>query len=156
MTPIELTATLHRLIPLTHAMAVEVTVLGAEELVLTAPLTANHNHAGSAFAGSLASLASIAGWAFLHQLAEREGLAAELLLADSRIRYRQPIYENLRAQLRVTAMEQQRFLASLKRGYKARLRLTIGLPDLERPAAQFEGLYVAVPTSPAVPTAALD
>jgi thioesterase domain-containing protein len=139
----QLTAALHALIPLTKAMGVSVALLADEELVLTAPLAGNHNHAGSAFAGSLSSLASVAGWAFLHQLQTRQQLDAELLLADARIRYRRPLRDQLRARLVVTQPEQQRFLSALRRGGKGRLRLTVHLPGPERPAAAFEGLYVA-------------
>ena|SRR5690625_3069635 len=145
MTPAELTTQLHRLIPLTEAMAVEVSALSAEGLTLSAPLTRNHNHAGSAFAGSLYSLASIAGWAFLYQLAQREELAAELVLADGQIRYRRPLSQDLTAELQISVNEQERFLQSLADGHKARLRISVGLPNLEQAAAQFQGLYVALP-----------
>lgn len=147
MTPVDLTSLLHRLIPLTQAMAVEVTALGPEGLSLQAPLAENRNHAGSAFAGSLYALASIAGWAFLHQLIRREQIKAELVLADGRIRYRRPLEQALSAQLRLPANEQQRFLQSLATGHRAKLRLSVGLPDLDQPVAHFEGLYVAIPAT---------
>lgn len=147
MTPAELTALLHRLIPLTQAMAAEVIALEPEGLTLRAPLAANRNHAGSAFAGSLYSMASIAGWAFLYQLLHREKLAAELLLADGQIRYRRPLQQALTAQLQLPAAEQQRFLRSLASGHKAKLRLDVGLPDLGQPAAAFQGLYIALPAA---------
>jgi thioesterase domain-containing protein len=141
----QLTAALHALIPLTKAMGVSVALLADQELVLTAPLAGNHNHAGSAFAGSLSSLASVAGWAFLHQLLAREQLDAELLLADARIRYRRPLRDELRARLVATQPDQQRFLSALRRGDQGRLRLTVHLPDRGQPAATFAGLYVALP-----------
>mgnify|MGYP001260784157 FL=1 len=151
MTPEQLTTELHRLIPLTAAMQVEVVDLRPESLILQAPLDANRNHAGNAFAGSLYALASIAGWALLYQLTQRESVPAELVLADGRIRYRRPVRKTLFAQVLLPSDEQQRFLASLIGGHRTRLRLDVGVPDLEQPAALFQGLYVAVPA--ALPTA---
>lgn len=145
MTPAELTTTLHTLIPLTAAMDASVTHLDTEALVLTAPLSANHNHAGSAFAGSLYALASVAGWAFLHSLLQREKISAELVLADGHIRYRQPIRHALRAELLIPSSEQLLFLQHLQQGRRARMRLDVTLPDQGRDAARFQGLYVATP-----------
>jgi thioesterase domain-containing protein len=145
MTPTELTTALHTLIPLTAAMGASVTHLDPEALTLTAPLSANHNHAGSAFAGSLYALASVAGWAFLHQLLQREKVQAELVLADGHVRYRQPVWHALQAQLHVPSAEQRLFLQRLQQGRRARLRLDIALPDQDTDAASFQGLYIATP-----------
>lgn len=145
MTPAELTATLHALIPMTRAMGVEVTVLTADSLELAAPLALNRNHAGSAFAGSLSSLASVAGWAFLHQLLAGKRIRAELLLADGHIRYRRPVRNDLRATLTLPLPEQQQLLASLAEAGRARLQLSVDLGGEDgRPAAAFKGQYVAI------------
>ena len=145
MTPAELTTTLHALIPMTRAMGVEVTVLTADSLELAAPLALNRNHAGSAFAGSLSSLASVAGWAFLHQLLAGKRIRAELLLADGHIRYRRPVLDDLRATLTLPLPEQQQFLSALADSGRARLQLAVDLPGQDdRPAAAFKGQYVAI------------
>lgn len=149
MNPATLTAVLHGLIPLTAAMGIHVDELDDERIVVTAPLSGNHNHAGSAFAGALYSLASIAGWAFLHQLLAREQLTAELVLGDGQIRYRHPVAGDLRAELRVPRADQEQLLTTLRRGRKATMRLNVALPDAANPAARFEGLYVAVPRAAA-------
>lgn len=143
MNAAELTARLHNLIPLTKAMGAYVAELTDDQLLLTAPLTGNQNHAGSAFAGSLYSLAGVAGWAFLHRLVTEHGIDAELMLADGRIRYRRPLRDELAARVVVAGDDQQRFIATLRRGHRARLRLAIDLPSSGTPAAQFEGVYVA-------------
>lgn len=145
MTPTELTTTLHQLIPLTAAMNVQVEQLQPELLTVTAPLSANHNHTGTAFAGSLYALASVSGWAFLHQLLQRENLVAELVLADAHIRYRHPVKTILRARLRVPLPDQRAFLENIQQGKRARLSLNIALINDEQEAASFQGLYFATP-----------
>ena len=73
-------------------------VLGWRDGVLRlgAPLDANINDKGNAFGGSLSSLMTIAGWglAFL-RLAEAD-LDADIYVADTRVRYLKPVYEDLR------------------------------------------------------------
>ena len=70
-------------------------------LRLLAPLAANINDKGNAFGGSLCSLMTIAGWglSFL-QLAEA-GLEADIYVADTRIRYLKPVYEDLLVEARL-------------------------------------------------------
>src|SRR5690606_33240492 len=63
MTGPETEAFLHAKIPLARAMGVRVERCDSEGLVLTAPLEPNHNHLGTAFGGSLAALATLAGYA---------------------------------------------------------------------------------------------
>lgn len=72
-----------------------------DALRLGAPLAANVNDKGCAFGGSLSSLMTIAGWgvAFL-QLADA-GLEADIYVADSRVRYLKPVYEDLVVEARL-------------------------------------------------------
>lgn len=143
----KLESLLHELIPISRAMGIRVAHLDADSLCLEAPLALNHNHAGSGFAGSLYSLASLTGWAFLRQLVDREGVAAELLLAEANVRYRRPVTADLRAWVRVDAAEQARLLEALRAGRKARLPLEIVLPEPADPAVTFAGSYFARPIS---------
>ena len=70
-------------------------------LRLLAPLAANINDKGNAFGGSLCSLMTIAGWGLTFlQLAEA-GLEADIYVADTRIRYLKPVYEDLLVEARL-------------------------------------------------------
>lgn len=138
-----LQADLHRLIPISQAMGIIVGELAAERLVLTAPLARNHNHAGTGFAGSLYSLASLAGWAFLRQLTEREGLAAELVLGEARIRYDRPAAGDLGAEVVVPVATQRAVLEGLRQRGKARLPLEIAILAGDEGVARFSGQYFA-------------
>ncbi len=140
---IRLEHTLHELIPLSRAMGLKVLALDEETLTLGAPLALNHNHAGTAFAGSLYAIASLAGWAMLRQLVDREDLSAELVLGEARIRYHRPYEGELTASVHLPRAEQQRILDALLLGESARLRLNVHIPDAEQPAASFQGTYFA-------------
>lgn len=81
----EVEAFLHTKIPITQAMGVRVEVFDENHLVLTAPLDLNHNHLGTAFGGSLAAVATLAGYAFLWLALEDRD--AHVVIAESSLVY---------------------------------------------------------------------
>lgn len=64
-------------------------------LRLRAPLAANINDKGCAFGGSLSSLMTIAGWGMVSLTLAEAGLDADIFVADSRVRYLKPVFEDL-------------------------------------------------------------
>lgn len=138
-----LEADLHRLIPLSAAMAVRVRCLTTETLALEAPLSSNHNHAGTAFAGSLYALASLAGWALLRETFHRAGLSPQLVLGHGEMRYRRPVSTDLSVLAHLPAAEQAPLVDRLRRGRRVRCRLEIADPDSE--ATIFVGRFHAMP-----------
>ena len=91
MTGPETEAFLHAKIPLARAMGVRVERCDSEALVLTAPLEPNHNHLGTAFGGSLAALATLAGYAFLWR--ELRDPDAHIVIRRSELDYRHPVHD---------------------------------------------------------------
>ena len=66
-----------------------------------APLDANVNDKGCAFGGSLSSLMTIAGWGLAFLKLAEAGLEADIYVADSRVRYLKPVYEDLLVEVRL-------------------------------------------------------
>ena len=99
---------LHNQIPLARAMGVRVESYDSEQLTLSAPLAANHNHLGTAFGGSLAALALLAGYSLLWlELGDR---AAHIVISESAFKFRRPVCGRLRATWRRPGAEAlQRF-----------------------------------------------
>ncbi|HBK56182.1 MAG TPA: thioesterase [Xanthomonadales bacterium] len=83
--------------PPVRAMAVRAEAFDGSRLRLSAPLAANVNDKGCAFGGSLAGIMTLAAWGAITLRLARAGVAAEVYVADSRIRYRAPLYADLRA-----------------------------------------------------------
>lgn len=83
--------------PPVRAMAVRPEAFDGNRLCLTAPLAANVNDKGCAFGGSLAGIMTLAAWGAITLRLGRAGAAAEVYVADSRIRYLAPLYADLRA-----------------------------------------------------------
>jgi thioesterase domain-containing protein len=77
------------------AMGVRVHALDAGGLTLTAPLARNVNDKACAFGGSLAGLLTLAGWGTLAAALWRDGVAAEVYIAESELKYLAPLYGDL-------------------------------------------------------------
>lgn len=70
-------------------------------LRMHAPLAANVNDKGCAFGGSLSSLMTIAGWGLAFLELAKAGQEADIYIADSRVRYLKPVYEDLLVEVRL-------------------------------------------------------
>ncbi len=139
----ETEAFLHEQIPLTKAMGVQVEGYDNTALVLTAPLPLNHNHLGTAFGGSLATLATLAGYTLLWlELGER---GSHIVIQDSQIRYKAPVRGELRAVApRIPPDLLKEFRRTYAKSGKARLTLAITMVSENKTCVEFTGTFVAL------------
>ena len=84
--------------PPVAAMAIRVAGYEDARLRLRAPLAANLNDKDCAFGGSLASLMTLAGWGWLMLKCAEAGIAADVYVADSHLRYLAPVHADLEAE----------------------------------------------------------
>jgi thioesterase domain-containing protein len=133
----------HGKIPLTKAMGVRVESHDSGGLVLTAPLDANHNHLGTAFGGSLAALATLAGYGLLWlELGDRN---AHIVIRRSELDYRHPVTGPLRAICRKPPeAELATFRTTFAKAGKARIRLEVTVEEAGRVCMTFVGTFVAI------------
>ena len=133
----------HEKIPLTRAMGVTVESYDDEKLVLTAPLEANHNHLGTAFGGSLSTMATLAGYGLLWlELGDEE---SHVVVKSSSIQYRHPVRGTIRAICkRLPPADLAAFRAKYERTGKAGIELAVTIEDGGRVCVDFQGLFVAV------------
>ncbi|HVC37661.1 MAG TPA: YiiD C-terminal domain-containing protein [Gammaproteobacteria bacterium] len=130
-------------IPLTQAMQVHATTLDAHGLTLSAPLAANHNHQDSAFGGSLASLAMLAGWGLLW-LSLDHGRGINIVVRDMHMDFLHLVNGGLRATCALpTIAAWEKFTATLTRRRKARLELRIEIICDAVLCARCTGMFVA-------------
>lgn len=130
--------------PVSRALGVRVREATARRVVLDAPLAPNRNRSGTAFAGSLNAVATLAGWGWVTLALGGEEGGAEVVLQDSAITYHRPAESAFRAVcVAPGADELDRFLATLGRRGRARLRLTVTLVTRAGTVASFTGRYVA-------------
>lgn len=84
--------------PPVAALGVRVVEEDGTRLRLSAPLSANVNDKGCAFGGSLVSLMTLAGWGLVVSRLHAAGIAADVFVADSQVRYLAPLYADLLAE----------------------------------------------------------
>lgn len=141
-----LETTLHRDIPLTRDMGLEVLEWQARQLRLLLPLAANLNHKSTMFGGSLYCGAVLGGWGWLHLALREEGIKdGHIVIQEGQISYPLPV--TCDATVICGAPDEKtwtRFLATYRRYGRARLALQTRVMniDSEDVAVQFEGQYV--------------
>ncbi len=113
-------------IPVTAHMGLRITAWDGEWLRMDAPLTANRNDKGTAFAGSLVSLATLAGWALITLQVEARQGAATVAVYHSEIDYRRPVEGDFQALCRFPEADQaEDFWRQLTVSGKGRLSMTV-------------------------------
>ncbi len=131
-------------LPITLHLGLRVAVANPEQIVLRAPLAPNRNHRGTAFAGSLNAIATLAGWSWLTRFLRHHQLAGQVVLQDSSITYVRPVATDFAATCPAPeAATIARFMAAFHRSGRGRLRLTVELTDEAGVAGSFTGRYVA-------------
>ncbi len=83
--------------PPSAALGVRAEFFDGSSLHLQAPLAANVNDKACAFGGSIAGVLTLAGWGLITLKLKRAGIAAEVYVADSQIRYLAPLFDDLHA-----------------------------------------------------------
>jgi len=130
------------MIPLTQAMGVRMVNYTEGELVLEAPLALNHNHLGTAFGGSLNTLATLACYGLVWL--ELEDPGCHVVIRESSIAFLRPVTGDFRATCRRpddAAMKE--FKERFAHKDRARLRLAATIEQAGIVCVQFEGTFVA-------------
>jgi len=116
--------------PPVRAMALEARAWDGDVLRLQAPLAANVNDKGCAFGGSLASVLTLAAWGLVDARLRAAGHEADVYVADSRLRYLAPLYDDLLASARIAPGEDWvAFVRCLAERGRARLALEADVRD---------------------------
>lgn len=133
-------------IPLARALALQVCRVTPQTMQFGAPLSGNTNDKGSAFAGSLYSVAVLAGWALLSHRLEMEHIGADVMIHESSVHYTLPVHGEFLASANLPESTQlDYFLTALRRARKARLPIAVHITYQDKIAMTLSGSYVAVP-----------
>jgi thioesterase domain-containing protein len=136
--------TLHRNIPITRDMGIRVAAYDGKHLRLTAPLSLNVNDKGTAFGGSLYSLAVLCGWCLLHLKLKEAGLPHNVVIQEATVRYLLPVSQDIEASCHIDDKALTQMFASIEKHDRARLPLEIVIKQNARPALEFSGRYVVL------------
>lgn len=131
-------------IPLAAAMQIEALQFDGQQLEMRAPLAANVNDKGTGFGGSIAALATLAGWSLTTLYLRRQGLDCEVVIAESQQRYLTPVRGDFVARV---ALPEAGVLAHFQARMEARGRGALSLQPVvlcdHEQAFTMQGHYVA-------------
>jgi len=133
-------------IPLTQTMQIELRDYDGETLALAAPLAPNVNDKGCAFGGSLASVATLAGWGLVALKLKALQIDCEIYVQDSTIRYLAPVWGEIVARAALAEGESwDEFLAVLATRGRGRLRVECRVPlEDGKDACTLDARFVAI------------
>lgn len=129
-------------IPLTSAMQVQATAYDGHSLTLRVPLYANINDKGTAFAGSIAALANLAGWALLMLWVEERFGSCQVAIYHSDLRYQKPLKADFTACAKLPDADAlAMFSAKIEEKGRAKLTLAVELTGDDGVAVTMQGAY---------------
>lgn len=132
--------------PPVAAMRLRAVARDGDRLRLHAPLAENVNDKGCAFGGSMASAMTLAGWGLLTLRLAEAGLAAEVYVADSTLRYLKPLYADLVAEASLEpGTDWEAVLRGLRERGRARASVLARVLDPDgQVVAEFTGRFAAL------------
>ena len=143
-TIIELQDFLDKEIPTARFMGVKIAGYDGNELRVSAPLSPNTNHHGTAFGGAIASLGFLCGWAYIHLRLQQEEVEAGLVIHKTEVEFLAPVKGDFQAVVKLKSeSEWQTFRSALMTNGKARLQLTPRIFSADILAAQLCNSYAA-------------
>lgn len=138
----ELQQTWHRDIPPAAAMAIEVAGYDGRTLAVRAPLSANRNVHGTAFAGSLFSVCVLTGWGATWLALRERGLSGSIVVADSQIKYRKAVSADLVCRCTTEPQSLDAAFAEFAASGRTTLPLSCTIHTGDKLAVAFDGAYV--------------
>ena len=141
----QLQQTLYTDIPLARAMGLRVAAYDGQTLQLAAPLAPNVNDKGTAFGGSLYTLAVLCGWSLLRLKLNEAGMQQKnIVIHEANTRYLLPVSGELHAACTLNGDVLTEFMQPLQKKGRARITLTVAILQQDRTAVEFTGQYVAL------------
>ena len=137
--------TLEHEIPLTQHLELRVLSYDERGLMLGAPLAPNINHKRTAFAGSLNSVVTLAGWGLLWLILQEQEIAARVVIQDSSCSYLRPVNDDFTAFCqKPTSTEIAKIAETLRKRGRARIELHVEVRNAADVAVSFTGRYVMI------------
>lgn len=135
--------TLEHEIPLTRHLQLQVLTYDEQGLTLGAPLAPNINHKRTAFAGSLNSVVTLAGWGLLWLILREQNIPARVVIQDSACSYLRPVSGDFTAFCQKPAPDEiAKVSEALRKRGRARIELRVEIRNASEVAVTFTGRYV--------------
>lgn len=128
-------------IPLLQSMELSFSEFNDHCLRVDMPLAPNVNDKNTGFGGSIAALATTAGWAVISLILRRLPRHYHVLVAESHIRYLSPATANCYALASVTDSAKSAFINVLQEHHSGRITIQSVVEQDGKQVAVFTGTY---------------
>lgn len=133
-----------REIPITRHLGLRVDDYTGAELRISAPLAPNVNDKGTAFAGSLNALMTLAGWGLLHLRLFEAAQPCDIVIHRGELEFARPVRSDFRAVAVVTESDWERCLERLRARGRGRIPVATRIETVNGIAASMQASYVAL------------
>lgn len=130
-------------IPISDKMGIKISQYTGYRFEVSALINANLNPSEFMFAGSIFTMATLAGWGFIWMLIKERKLEADIVLVDSHIRYVSPVKERPRAVVSIETLSGD--FDRLAKGRRGRVIVEVNVYSGETLASTFTGTYMLFP-----------
>ena len=136
---------LYKHIPLAEHLGLKIEQFTGNDFSIFAPLEPNINDKGTAFGGSLYSIAVLCGWGFLQLKCNAAKLKVETVIHKAQVKYIIPAHGAFTAKTSLDEAEWGHILPILKKGQKIRIPLNVDVFCKGEKVLSFMGKYVVQP-----------
>ena len=136
---------LYKHIPLAKHLGVTIEQFTDKDFSIFAPLEPNINDKGTAFGGSLYSIAVLCGWGFLQLKCAQAKLKVETVIHKAQVKYILPVEGAFTAKTSLDETEWSHLLPVLQKGQKVRIPLNVDVFCDGEKVLSFFGKYVINP-----------
>ena len=134
----------HKTIPLSKAMALEISYYDGKKLMTHCDADFNQNLHHTMFAGSIYTLATLTGWGWVYlALQNEQDLTGDIVLAEANIKYHSPIQGLAYGQVVQSNVSGE--YENLRQNKKVRINLVAHIYCGEKIAATFQASYAVLP-----------
>ena len=116
-------------IPISDVMQFEIVELSDNSIQVRAPLAPNVNIHGTGFAGSIYSLAVLAGWAMCMHIITTEKIDGDLVVGKAEIKYRSAVTGDIDCRCVIDESVRQSFIERIATSGKAKVELEVVVGD---------------------------
>jgi len=132
----------HKTIPLSKAMDIEISYFDQLQLVTQCDVDFNKNLHHTMFAGSIYTLATLTGWAWVYLQMQQREINGDIVLADANIRYHAPLKGVAHAKVSINDVTGELSTSNVNK--KSRIKLSVNVYCGEQICATFSGTYFVI------------
>lgn len=129
------------MMPVLSGMGISVERFDADGVEVSVPLAKNFNHCGTAFGGSISTLAIVSAWSLVYCNAVKYDICGDVVIASNSVSYVRPANGDVYALAEIDLAERGRFLRAIERKGVGRMRVASRVFCGNVLVANFEGLF---------------